>query len=109
MAVNGVTVMSEGQRWTGRRKAEVVLEIIKGNITIVDFCRSNDLKQSEVEKWVEDFLQAGTQGLKTNPKDLKAQHRKEIEEMQKVVGEQALTIRVLKKSIELQEQDENES
>jgi hypothetical protein len=45
----GVTV-SENQRWTGKRKAEVVLDKIKGKVTLVEFCRAHYLKQSEVEK-----------------------------------------------------------
>jgi transposase-like protein len=109
MAVNeGVQVSDVQQRWTSKRKAEAVLDIMKGKVTIVDFCRANDLKQSDVEKWVDEFLKAGTQALKTNPKDKISEQEKQIAELQQVIGEQALHIRVLKKSIELQEQDENE-
>ena len=60
----------EFQRWTGKRKADAVLDIIKGGIN----------------------------SLKVNPKDAAAQKQKEVEELQKVVGEQALVIRVLKKA-----------
>lgn len=109
MADVGVVRAMDGQRWTSRKKAEVVVEILKGKTTLVDFCRSNDLKQSEVEKWIDDFVSGGTQALKANPKDMKSEHRKEVDQLQQVIGEQALQIRVLKKSIELQEQDDNES
>jgi hypothetical protein len=63
------SIVSEGQRWTGKKKAEAVLDLIKGRVLLVDFCRSNDLKQSEVEKWMDDFLKAGIQGLKSNAKE----------------------------------------
>lgn len=36
------------ERWTARRKADLLLEIIKGQKTIVDVAREYDLKQSEV-------------------------------------------------------------
>lgn len=98
----------EFQRWTGKRKADAVLEIIKGKVTLVDFCRANDLKQSDVEKWIDEFIKGGINSLKVNPKDAAAQKQKEVDELQKVVGEQALVIRVLKKSIEMAERDENE-
>lgn len=102
-------IVSEGQRWTGKRKAEAVLDIIKGKVLLMDFCRSNDLKQSEVEKWLDDFVKGGTQNLKSNAKDRLTERDKQISELQQVVGEQALQIRALKKSIEIAERDENES
>ena len=102
-------VVSENQRWTGKRKAEAVLDLIKGKATMVDFCRANDLKQSDVEKWMDDFVKSGTQGLKSNAKDRLSEQEKQICELQQVIGEQALHIRVLKKSIEIAERDESES
>ncbi|NRA69038.1 MAG: DUF1153 domain-containing protein [Pseudobacteriovorax sp.] len=108
MAVNEVLNMSDVKRWTGKKKAEAVLEIIKGRCTLVDFCRANDLSQSDVEKWMDDFVKFGTDGLKSNPKASNIEHRKQVSELQQVIGEQALHIRVLKKSIELQEQEESD-
>ena len=52
------------QRWTAKRKVELLLQLIKGEATLVDACREHDLKQSEVEGWMEAFLQAGERGLK---------------------------------------------
>ena len=46
MGGNGVMAV---ERWTGKRKAEAVVDILKGRVTLVDFCRAHDLKQSEVE------------------------------------------------------------
>lgn len=46
---------------------------------------------------MEEFIKSGTDGLKTNPKASRSEHRKQV------IEEQALQIRVLKKSIELQE------
>ncbi len=37
------------QRWTARRKVELLLQLIKGEAKLVDVCREHDLKQSEVE------------------------------------------------------------
>lgn len=97
------------QRWTAKKKAEIVLEIIKGKLKLVDFCRQNDLKQGEVEAWIDEFIKSGTMGLKTNPKQAKDDFFKKEKELHQIIGEQALEIKILKKSIELQEQEENES
>ncbi|MFW7378378.1 MAG: hypothetical protein ACOH5I_06210 [Oligoflexus sp.] len=37
------------QRWRAKRKVELILQIIKGETTLIEVCRSQDLKQSEVE------------------------------------------------------------
>ena len=37
----------EFQRWTARRKVELLLQLIRGERKLVDVCREHDLKQSE--------------------------------------------------------------
>ncbi len=32
------------QRWTAQRKAELALQIIKGELTMVEVCRQNELR-----------------------------------------------------------------
>ena len=107
--VVGNSQVVEFERWTAKRKAEVVLEIIKGKVTLVDFCRANDLKQSEVERWMEEFIRSGTRGLTQGSKDKQDQKEQEIDQLKKIVGEQTLQILALKKSIEIAERDESES
>lgn len=68
MAKNGVARMAESQKLTSKRKADVVLEIIRGQDTIVDFGRANDLKQTDGEKWTEEFVSGGNQALKADPR-----------------------------------------
>ena len=57
------------ERWTARRKADLASKIIKGQKTIVDAARAYDLKQSEIQKWIETFLEYGRQGLRANPRN----------------------------------------
>lgn len=106
-------VMSENvvefERWTAPRKGEAVLGILKGQTTLIDFCRANDLKQSEVEKWIEEFIQAGRNGLKKSRRDARSPEEIENDELKKLVGEQTIIISVLKKSIEKQERMKSES
>ena len=37
------------KRWTARRKAEVVLDVIKGKTTSAEVARSHDLTVGEIE------------------------------------------------------------
>lgn len=48
------TMEDEIKRWTARRKAALVLEIIQGKTTIAEAGRAFDLPPSEIEGWVED-------------------------------------------------------
>jgi transposase-like protein len=96
-------------RWTAKRKAEVVLQIIKREKSVVDICRENDLRQSEVKKWIEMFLKGGERHLKVNSKDEQAQHRKETKEMRAKIGELVLEIDILKKAKALMEEEQDET
>ncbi len=44
-------------RWSAKRKMDLFLEIIKGQKTIVDAAREYDLKQSDIQKWVDTFME----------------------------------------------------
>jgi transposase-like protein len=97
------------QRWTAQRKAELALGIIKGEISMVDACRQNDLKQSEVESWISTFIQTGTQGLKTNSREQMNEYERQIKEMQTKIGELVLEIDARKKLEALRDREETNS
>ena len=52
----GEIMNDEMKRWTASRKAEVVISMLKHEVNIVDVCRQHDLKQSEVQSWIETEL-----------------------------------------------------
>ena len=54
------TIVDEDfKRWTAKRKAALVMDIIQGKTSISEASRSFDLPPSEVEEWVEE----GKRGL----------------------------------------------
>lgn len=85
------------QRWTSKRKSELILQLIKGERKLQDICRENDLKQSEVEAWLQTFLKSGEKGLKTQTKDELDAKDKEIKELRAKVGELVLELDTRKK------------
>jgi transposase-like protein len=87
----------EFQRWTARRKVELLLQLIKGEAKLVDVCREQDLTQSEVESWLEIFLKAGERGLKARTEDEQALHDREVRELRAKVGELVLELDARKK------------
>jgi transposase-like protein len=85
------------QRWTARRKLELLLQLIKGEAKLVDVCREHDLKQSDVESWMDTFLKAGERGLKARSEDEQAVHDREVRELRAKVGELVLELDARKK------------
>ena len=97
------------ERWTARRKADLVLELIKGQKTIVDAAREYDLKQSEVKSWIDRFMEYGHRGLRANPKKVESMCEEELKAHREKIGELVLEIDVLKKAKKILEEPEEES
>ena len=87
----------EFQRWTAKRKVELLLQLIRGERKLVDVCREHDLKQSEVEGWMDTFVKAGERGLKARAEDEQAVHGAEVRELRAKIGELVLELDARKK------------
>ena len=87
------------QRWTAKRKATVVLDILKGKTTVTQVARQHgSLTVAQVQQWIDDFLAGGEEHLRAHPRDLQARHEAEVHKLHAKIGEQALHIDVLKKA-----------
>ena len=101
------TVMEEEfKRWTAKRKAALVTEIIQGKTSVAEASRTYDLTPSEIEEWFEDGRKGMENALRAKPLDIREQYEKQIRELQEAYGEAMLQMRVLKKYQSLLE-DEN--
>ena len=87
----------EFQRWTARRKVELLLQLIRGERKLVDVCREHDLKQSEVEGWMDTFVKGGERSLKARAEDEQATHEAEVRELRAKIGELVLELDARKK------------
>ena len=87
----------EFQRWTARRQVELLLQLIRGEKKLVDVCREHDLKQSEVEGWMDTFVKGGERSLKARAEDEQAAHEAEVRELRAKIGELVLELDALKK------------
>lgn len=86
------------QRWTAKRKVELLLQLIRGETKLVDACREHDRKQSEVESWMDTFLKGGERSLKVRSEDEQAVHEHELRELRAKVGELVLELDARKKA-----------
>lgn len=87
----------ENRRWTAKRKASLVLDIIRGITTAAQASRSYDLTIAEIEEWVSDAMAGMENQLRSKPKDAAQQYETEIKDLRAKVGELVLQNDVLKK------------
>jgi transposase-like protein len=102
--------MGESQRWTAKRKADLILQILRQTTTVIDVARQHDLTPSEVQEWVDTFLKAGEQGLKARASGAQDQADREVKELKAAIGELYVENAILRKAKALWgSQEETES
>ena len=60
---------SEVQRWTAKRRAALVISVLRGETTAAEGARRHGLKVAEVEEWRERFLLGAENALRARPKE----------------------------------------
>ena len=92
------------KRYSSEEKIRVVLEGLRGEMSIAELCRMEGLNPNIYYKWSKEFLEAGKKRLQgdtvreattTEVVDLK----KENDQLKQLVAELSLKNRVLKKSL----------
>ena len=92
------------KQYSAEEKIRIVLDGLKGEDSIAELRRREGIAQSLYDSWSKEFLQAGKKRLagdtaraatSTEVKDL----RRESRDLKEVVAEQALELRLLKKSM----------
>ena len=90
------------KRWTARRKAAAVMDIIKGKTTAAELARSHDLTVADIEQWVDDFVSMGTEALRSHPRDAEARHKADRKELLAKIGDLTMQMEVYRIACEIQ-------
>ena len=85
------------KRWTAKRKAALVTEIIQSKTTVAESSRSFDIPPSEIEEWVDEAKRGMENALRTKPLEIKEQCERQIKDLQEAYGEAMLDLRARKK------------
>ncbi len=96
--------LRERQRLIRREKIRIVLEGLRGEESIAALCRREGIAESLYYTWSKEFLEAGKKRLagdtaRAATSDEVKVLRKEARDLKEVVAEQALELRILKKSM----------
>jgi len=89
----------EIKRWTAKRKAALVLSILRGETSVQEAARKHGLTVAEVEDWKEKFLLAAENALRSRPKDEEALKEEQIKRLKQKIGELVLDIDILKEAM----------
>jgi len=92
------------KKYSAEDKIRIVIEGLRGEMSIAELCRQEGSSQSLYYKWSKEFLEAGKQRLAGNTKrqaasDEVKEMRGELEQIKLLVAELSLKNRVLKKSL----------
>ena len=92
------------KQYTAEEKIRIVLDGLRGEFSIAELCRREGIAESLYYSWSKEFLEAGKRRLagdtaraatSSEVTDL----RQEARQLKEVVAEQALELRLLKKSM----------
>jgi len=98
-------VPEDVQRWTAKRRAALVLSIVKGETSVAEAARKHGLKVAEVEERRDRFLLAAENALRSRPRDEDALKDEEIKRLKQKVGELVLDLDILKTANRLRPTD----
>ena len=86
------------QRWTAKRRATLILSILKGETSAQAAARKYGLTVAEVEEWRDRFLLGAENALRARPKDEDALKDEQIKKLKQKVGELVLDLDILKEA-----------
>lgn len=92
------------KQYSAEEKIRIVLEGLRGEESIAALCRREVIAESLYYTWSKEFLEAGKKRLagdtaRAATSDEVKVLRKEARDLKEVVAEQALELRILKKSM----------
>src|SRR5215468_7053311 len=86
------------QRWTAKRRASLILSILKGETSAQAAARKHGLTVAEVEEWRDRFLLGAENALRARPKDEDALKDEQIKKLKQKVGELVLEVDILREA-----------
>jgi transposase-like protein len=87
------------ERWTAKRRAALVLSILKGETSVAEAARRHALTVAEVEDWRERFLSGAENALRSRPKDDEALKEEQIKKLKQKIGDLVLDNDILREGL----------
>src|SRR5215470_13988441 len=88
----------EVQRWTAKRRAALVMSLLKGETTVAEAARRHGLKVAEMEEWRERFLLGAENALRARPTEEEVLREEEVNRLKRKVGELTMDLDILREA-----------
>lgn len=96
------------ERWTAQHKAAVILDVLKGKLSVPEACRKYGITQGEFRKWSDEYHRGGVDALKVDRKGLDAEHRAEVRRLQAKIGQLVMENEIAREALRIIPLNENE-
>ena len=98
MADFGGNGMPKPRQWDSKTKAKIVLEVIGGVLSPAEACRKYELSEGLLARWKREFVEQAHLAFGSDSA-VETAKAVEIEELQRMVGKQAVELEALKKGL----------
>ncbi len=98
---NGSELPEDIQRWTAKRRAALVMSILRGETTVVEAARKHDLTVVDIEHWKDAFLLGAENALRSRPKDEEALQQEQIKKLERKVGQLVMELDIAREAMKL--------
>jgi transposase len=89
------------QCWTAKRRAALVVSILRGETSAQEAARKHDLTVAEVEEWKDRFLLAAENALRSRPRDEEALKDEQIKKLERKIGQLVMDIEIFREASKL--------
>lgn len=89
------------QRWTAKRRAALVLAILRGETSVQEAARKHGLTVAEVEEWKDRYLLAAENAMRSRPKAEDALKDEQIKKLERKIGQLVMDIEIFKEATKL--------
>jgi transposase-like protein len=86
------------QRWTAKRRAALVIEILRGDTSAQEAARLHGLTVAEIEQWKERFLTGAENALRSRPLEEEEMKERVIKRLKQKIGDLVMDIDILKEA-----------
>lgn len=87
------------QRWTAKRRAALIMSILKGETSVAEAARKHGLTVAEVEDWQQRFVLGAENAIRSRPKDEEALKEEQIKKLKQKIGELVLDNDILREAL----------
>ena len=87
------------ERWTAKRRAALILSILKGETSVAEAARKHALTVGEIEDWRDRFVAGAENALRSRPKEDEALKDEQIKKLKQKIGDLVLDNDILREAL----------